>query len=121
MFAVENQYELTIGGDLNIDVAKDTTASVDFFIVLKSNDFRNVIDMPTRVSSGTSSVLDLFITNSPADKTVSGTICADISDHLPIFLMLERNKSFGAKKVGKYRRSLYKHSGTRLRRPTGTT
>lgn len=106
-FAAENQYVLTIGGDLNIDVTKDTTASLDFLIVLQSNNFRNAIATPTRISSMTSSVLDLFITNAPSDKTMSGTICADISDHLPIFLMVERNKSLEAKKTNEKRLPRY--------------
>lgn len=91
--ASENRWLLTIGGDMNIDIAKGLSAANDFLLVLQSNGFQNLISTPTRVTLSSASVLDLFITNRNTDGILSGVINSDVSDHLPTFCMLNRNSS----------------------------
>lgn len=64
----------------------------DFSTVIISNGFDNVITEPTRISTESSSVLDLFITNSQLRAAISGVISYDISDHLPVFLCVNGSR-----------------------------
>lgn len=90
-FASNNAYTLTIGGDLYIDVLKDSAPAVDLLITLQCNGFgfRNEITMPASVTTTSTSLLDLFITNTVAENVISRVIISDLSDHLPIMLILE--------------------------------
>lgn len=83
-----NKYSLFLGGDLNIDILKTSKAKNDFLSILESYGFLNIINEPTRVTSVSATLLDLFITNT--DKSVSscGALASDISDHLPIFAFI---------------------------------
>lgn len=90
---------LTIGGDFNIDTIKDSTAATHWLSVLKCNNFWSAITSPTRVTLSTASLLDTFVTNSCADSAVSGVLCSDVSDHMPIFIFMQRAP--GSRVVGK--------------------
>lgn len=78
-------------GDLYIDVLKDSAPAVDLLITLQCNGigFRNEITMPASVTTTSTSLLDLFITNTVAENVISRVIISDLSDHLPIMLILE--------------------------------
>lgn len=82
---------LVLGGDFNIDVSKHSSTMADFLAILEWNGFCNVITLPTRVTSSTSSLLDMFITNSSRDRNISGVLSSGISDHMPIFLFVDKH------------------------------
>lgn len=82
-------YMLTVGGDFNVDVLKNTVTSNEFLSVLECNSFKYVITMPTRVTESTMSLLDMFVTNSITEETISRVLSCDLSDHLPIFIFLK--------------------------------
>lgn len=44
----------------------------------------NIINCPTRVTSFSETLLDLFITNITRTRLSAGVVCSYISDHLPI-------------------------------------
>lgn len=90
-FVNVNNYTLILGGDLNTDMSQISSNRDDFNNTLTSNGFHNIIISPTRITASTSSVIDLFITNTYADVDVAGTISFDVSDHLPIFMSLPVN------------------------------
>lgn len=92
-FASNNAYSLTIGGDLNIDVLKDSAPAVDLLLTLQCNGFRNEITTPTRVTTTSTSLLDLFITNTVAENVISRVIISALSDHLPVMLILEQQST----------------------------
>lgn len=57
------QYNIICGGDFNIDLCADTGVRREFELLFHSYDCLNVIHGPARVTSDTSTCLDLFITN----------------------------------------------------------
>lgn len=89
LHANENGYTLTLGGDFNIDILSDSGPAIDLLPILQCHDFRNEIASPTRITTLCTSLLDIFITNSHAEKIISKALSSDLSDHLPIVLMME--------------------------------
>lgn len=86
------------GGDFNIDMNNDSQIATDFDTIILSNGFVNVIKVPTTVTTESQTTLDLFITNCLQSSTEAGAISCCISDHLPIFLCVERSE-IAAKKA----------------------
>lgn len=91
LFSVVNQfnYKLVLGGDLNIDMLSDTHKQMRLSDLLASFFLTNVITIPTRITDTTSTLLDLFITSSTNSTLQAGVLRAPISDHLPIYLVIE--------------------------------
>lgn len=82
-----NNLKLVCGGDLNIDVLKQSNSSFQLNLCLQSAGFVNTITTPTRITSHTSSLLDLLIVDISTTVCNTGTLVSDISDHCPIFLI----------------------------------
>lgn len=78
-----------IGGDFNIDMSARNPIQEEMLITLQSAGFRNIIHGPTRVTLGASSCLDLILTNDE-NKYQTGRIAIDISDHLPIAALIQK-------------------------------
>lgn len=79
---------LVVGGDFNIDILESSRSQREFTNTLRLYDMYNVIVAPARVTSTTSTILDLFITNSSHESVACcGVISATISDHMPIFVL----------------------------------
>lgn len=89
-FIATNNYTLIAGGDFNIDMGNRNHVTSELDSILFSNGFRNVINVPTRVTSASQSILDLFITNSLVSKFEAGVVSCSVSDHLPVFLCIDR-------------------------------
>lgn len=92
-FVTHSKCSLVVGGDLNIDMSEKSHTNTELLLLLTSYNFRNVITHPTRVTSSSSTLLDLFITNYNTDDISSCVIASDISDHLPIFMSCRMNES----------------------------
>lgn len=99
---------VVIVGDFNLDTGND--AHKDYFFLLQSFNFRNVITTPTRVTSVSSSIIDHALTNVDADVH-AGVFNEPIADHLPIFIVL--NNLIQTKK--EHRRHIIKTDYTMLR------
>lgn len=91
-------YNVFIGGDVNIDMLNSSPANRELSNLLKTNSCVNTIISPTRIQRSSATLLDVFITNINHDNLHSGVIGADISDHLPIFLIYDKNISDGSSK-----------------------
>ena len=57
--------------------------------MLYSNNIFPLITKPTRLTDHTSTLIDHIYTNTPIDLTTPGIATVDISDHLPIFCIIE--------------------------------
>lgn len=55
LYANTSRYALTVGGDLNLHLLKDTSSAADFTLLLHCHGFRNFIKSPTRVTTSASS------------------------------------------------------------------
>ena len=83
-------------GDFNIDLLKndchlDTSA---FLELLYSHGMFPVINKPTRIVAKTATLIDNIFINDLKQQTESGIIISDISDHLPVFAMIDIRKSY---------------------------
>ena len=85
-----DKYEIYILGDMNIDFLKYTThlQTEDYLDMLYSNSFLPVITKPTRITTHTATLIDHIYTNTTAEA-ISGIGVIDISDHLPIFCIVD--------------------------------
>lgn len=84
----DNDYRLVLGGDININMFHDSSLRRRTVRVLESNACTNTISTPTRIQGNCESLLDIFVTNIDAQNVESGVITAQVSDHLPIFLIV---------------------------------
>ncbi|XP_075736614.1 uncharacterized protein LOC142776588 [Rhipicephalus microplus] len=83
------KFSSCIAGDFNIDMSTPSPAQQQLSSIIQAAGFHSVISSPTRITATCSSLLDLIITNSNS-AFLSGRIAVDISDHLPIFLFLQK-------------------------------
>ena len=81
-----------ICGDININaLSTNHNNSVNFFNVLMSENYIPKITIPTRITDYSATLIDhIFMkydSKTVCEKTVSGNLVSDISDHLPNFLL----------------------------------
>ena len=103
--------KLTLFGDINIDLNKSNSSSIDYLKTVNSTGFSALINQPTRIfhyqttNYLSCSTLDHIVTNTSPSFHKVGIITADISDHLPIFGFYSlSNKTPKSEKVLKPRR-----------------
>ena len=83
---INKNYSLILLGDLNIDVSMSTAKTAkEYQDMLLSLGLNNTINLPTRVTETSETVLDHVITNTNLDMLQSGIVTEEISDHYPIF------------------------------------
>ena len=75
-------------GDINIDLLRSDSSEYYSDIISQYN-YQNIITIPTRICSTTETCIDHMLVNFNSCKIYSGTLCSDISDHLPIFAIFE--------------------------------
>lgn len=85
-FVNDSHFDLIFGGDVNINMLSKDSAKLKLDVLLTANGLANVINLPTRVTLSTSSLIDIFVTNITPDRLKAGVIMAPLSDHFPIFL-----------------------------------
>jgi hypothetical protein len=96
-----------ICGDFNINLLNCNShpPTQAFLDLLLSFSFRPLINMPTRITENTSTLIDNIFANELLLDHFSGILYTDISDHLPVFTMLSQNVSVQKEKVTfKYKR-----------------
>lgn len=96
-FANENKCNVILGGDFNVNMLLDTTCKLQFDALIKSNGCENMINTATRITTESSTLLDLFITSYDTSYIKSGVVIVDISDHLGIFLCIKKNQTINIK------------------------
>jgi len=82
---------LYICGDFNIDLIKYNShePSKQFTDSLFSLGLIPLITMPTRITNTSETLVDNIFTNNLSTEHYNGILLADVSDHLPIFTMLQ--------------------------------
>ena len=85
--------KIAIIGDFNIDLFKTEyhSPSKAFLDIMKSNYCLPQITKPTRVQSRSATLIDNIFTNCFEDQLLSGIILTDITDHFPIFHIMQTN------------------------------
>ena len=79
-----------IPGDMNINLLKHHThhQTGRYLNMPYSHDLLPVISQPTRITNHTATLIDHIYTNR-VNSLVSGILTIDISDHLPVFCMVD--------------------------------
>lgn len=72
--------------DLNTDMLINLKNQIDLSELVGCDDFCNIIDSPTRVTSTTSSLIGLFITSANTDLISAGALLSNVCDHFPVFV-----------------------------------
>ena len=80
-------------GDLNIDLLKsnDHKKTAEFIDTMFSFGFYPLIIKPSRITKDSATLIDNIFVNITDGKINSGLLVTDVSDHLPVFAVLERN------------------------------
>ena len=86
-------------GDFNLDLIKVDThnQTKDFVHSLYTNAFYPTISKPTRVTDHSATLLDNIITNITGYCIKSGVLYNDISDHFPVFNLIQINSKITKK------------------------
>jgi hypothetical protein len=96
---------LSVLGDLNVDLLPESVgAATEFFI----NSFRSlslmpVINLPTRVTAVTDTLVDHIWVSGSLCPCVSGAFNVGITDHFPVFVMLLDNVDVGPPRIIQFR------------------
>ena len=108
-------------GDFNIDVSKPYRcgkATQDFTNLLLSNSHFPLIHKPTRIVKSSASLIDNMYTNYTYDSCNCGILCSDVSDHFPVFCIIDclsmtdkqsntvTKRNFNCKNIAKFSRKL---------------
>ena len=81
-------------GDFNIHLLDKLDSNAFFNILNQLGLISTLIDRPTRITNTISTQIDIFFINYLfVPESVSGTLSADISDYLPLFLNFSSNYS----------------------------
>lgn len=72
-------------GDFNIDLLSPTGNKQNLSDIFCSFGYQNVINIPTRITDASETLLDLCFTNYQPRECDAGVLIADLSDHLPFF------------------------------------
>ena len=116
----ENKHIFIIG-DFNIDVSKPNRcgkATQDFTNLLLSYSHFPLIHKPTRIVKSSASLIDNMYTNYTYDSCNCGILCSDVSDHFPVFCIIDclsmtdkksntvTKRNFNCKNIAKFSRKL---------------
>ena len=94
----QNKYQFYILGDINIDFFQylNHQPTEKYLDMLHINNTAPLITKPTRITNHTKTLIDHIYTNTLTSQITSGIALYDISDHLPIFCVIntpiKRNK-----------------------------
>ena len=85
-------------GDFNIDLLKSGsyTYTTDFIDAMFAHSFLPSINLPTRITEHSSTLIDNIFINCSNQSVQSGVIYYDVSDHLPIIASLNLHKTKSA-------------------------
>ena len=87
---IQKKCHVAILGDININTKENSDKNTqDYKNTLLSLGLRNTINLPTRITESTDTILDHILTNVNAESIVSGVVTQDVSDHLPICAVLK--------------------------------
>lgn len=87
----QSKNDVYILGDVNIDFLKfdSNTPTEEYLNMLYTQNFLPIITKPTRITNHTATLIDHIYTNVTSQQITSGIAGLDISDHLPIFCIVD--------------------------------
>lgn len=92
-----HNYTYVIGEGINIYMLQITSNQTQLSTLLDSYFISNMLTDPRRIISNSATLLDAFPTNLPQDSLRAGTFAVYMSDHLPIYLITDKQNGLGHK------------------------
>lgn len=86
-------------GDLNINILNQTDSVRDFLDILSLNGFSNLIDVPTRITATSESLIDLCLTNLDKSDVNAGVLTTAISDHMSLYCLIPKHSVHRVKPI----------------------
>ncbi|XP_028405309.1 uncharacterized protein LOC114527813 [Dendronephthya gigantea] len=89
-YATRNKFEVIIVGDLNCDCLNSTLRQTERLLEFTMvNELEQLIKQPSRVTPTTSTLIDVLITSTPSLFNEAGVINIALSDHYPIYGVMQ--------------------------------
>ena len=90
--SLENK-TICLTGDFNIDALKMNTKNNigNYFNNLYSFGFKNDVDLPTRITPTSTTLIDHFYHNTHEHDIFTSVICSDITDHFPLLISVKNS------------------------------
>ncbi len=94
---IPRNHECIIAGDINIDLSKYSVdkSTDDYLNNLISHNLRPIIVMPTRIKAASATIIDHIYLRDDNHRlsVIGGNILADLTDHLPNFLLINSSRT----------------------------
>ena len=92
---IKSNQSVFICGDFNINLLKydDHSATREFIDLMSNFSLKPTVTKPTRITRDTQTLIDNIFTNELIKPIQSGILISDISDHLPVFVLVEQTES----------------------------
>lgn len=84
-FADSRSYTVFMGGDFNVNMNENSSRRKRMLTLLECHFMQSVINLPTRVTPTSATILDLLIVSKSTLLSFAGVIDSSLSDHLPVF------------------------------------
>ena len=81
LLARSEQKEIDIVGDLHCNMLKSDVSTAQLLDILEENELSQLVTLPTRITSESKTLLDLFITSQPSNYPEVKCQDCCISDH----------------------------------------
>lgn len=92
-FISNSKTTAVILGDFNVNLLHVSDLNREFCDMLSVNGFANVIDIPTRVTPSSQTLIDLCLTNFDRSDIRAGVLTSDLSDHLSAFYFVPKRST----------------------------
>ena len=95
-------------GDISIDLLNpQDSLTIEYTNILNRNTFTSQISKPTRITNTSSTIIDHILINNCNVSVMSGILEFQITDHLPVFILIKKVKHTCQKGLEKliYRRN----------------
>ncbi len=104
LFDIQKNKVILVCGDFNIDLMKSNEHpnTKEFLDIMFSLSLHPLIVKPSRITKDNATLIDNIFTNVVDGNTISGLLVADMSDHLPVFTVIQMNNLRASKKRPTY-------------------
>lgn len=106
-FTRTNQKVMFICGDFNINLLNPSKQKMteEFINTMYSLGLCPMITKPSRITAQSATLIDNIFTNEIENRSISGLLINDISDHLPVFIVYNKNyRKVTQENIVKYKR-----------------
>lgn len=96
LYEIHKEKMIFVCGDFNIDLMKSNehAKTKEFVDIMFSLSFYPLIGKPSRIIKDSATLIDNIFTNVMGEKIIRGLLVTGVSDHLPVFTVLDTKSKF---------------------------